>query len=370
MIPTFDPTRDYELRRAEYLDAFDRVLRSGTLVLGRETEAFECEFAEYVRARFAVGVNSGTDALILALSALGLDIGDEVLVPALTAPATAAAVRAVGAMPRFVDVCPQTLTMDPKCVESTITSRTQCILPVHLHGAPAAMGPLVDVAAKYGLTIIEDCAQGHGTTYDERHVGTFGRIGCFSFYPTKNLGAFGDGGMCVTNDRQLAERLRRLRCYGLDERRVAQIDGRNSRLDELQAAILRLKLGRLDAAVDRRREIARRYRESLTGTGLQLPDDVPGHAYHQFVVRTPDRPTLLREFQDRHVQYGLHYATPLHCMPAYEILCHYRGDFPVAELACDQIVSLPCFPELSEKEVEGVVSVLLGHLDSSRALRT
>lgn len=368
MIPTFDPTRDYQLHREEYLDAFDRVLLSGSLVLGPETEAFEREFAEYVGARYAVGVNSGTDALILAFSALGIDIGDEVLLPALTAPATAAAVRAVGAMPRFVDVCPKTLTMDPHCVERSITSRTQCLVPVHLHGVPTAMQQLADIAAKYGLTIIEDCAQGHGTTYENRHVGTFGLFGCFSFYPTKNLGAFGDGGMCVTNDPKLAPHLRRLRCYGLDERRVAQIDGRNSRLDELQAALLRLKLGRLDAAVRRRREIADRYRELLAGSGAQLPDDSPGHAYHQFVIRTTDRASLLRELRDRQVQYGLHYATPLHLMPAYEILCNCRGDFPVAELASEQVVSLPCFPELRDDEVEVVCSVVLRHLES-RAVR-
>lgn len=369
MVPAFDPTREYALHREEYLEAFDRVLSSGSLVLGPETESFEHEFAEYVGARLAVGVNSGTDALILALLALGIDVGDEVIIPALTAPATAAAVRSVGAMPRFVDVSPQTLTMDPSSVERQITINTRCLIPVHLHGCPAAMDSLTDIAARHGLALIEDCAQAHGTTFDGRHVGTFGSIGCFSFYPTKNLGAFGDGGMCVTNDQQIAQRLRRLRCYGLDQRRIAQIDGRNSRLDELQAALLRLKLSRLDDAIGRRREIAARYRRSLVELPITLPGVDAGHAYHQFVVRAENRGALLRELQERRVQYGLHYMTPLHLMPAYEILCHLRGDLPIAEEAAEQVVSLPCFPELRDDEIDVVADALRDHLTMHKAAR-
>jgi aminotransferase EvaB len=365
MIPAFDPTRDYRQHRDAYLQAVDRVLSSGRLVLGPETEAFEVEFADYVGTACGVGVNSGTDAIVLALMALDIGLGDEVLVPALTAPATAAAVRAVGAVPRFVDVCPHTLNIDPRQVEQTITSRTRCIIPVHLYGCPAPMARLSTIAEKHRLALVEDCAQAHGTLYEGRHVGTFGTVGCFSFYPTKNLGGFGDGGMCVTQDREIADRLRSLRFYGLDAARDAQTDGRNSRLDELQAALLRVKLRSLDLALRRRREIASRYRLGLAGADLRLPADVAGHSYHQFVVRTADRAAAIDTLTRSGIGYGIHYAQPLHLMPAYGPWGHQEGDLPQAEAAAREVLSLPIFPELRNDEADRVCQTLSRRLQAT-----
>ena len=359
MIPAFDSTRDYHAHRDEYLAAVERVLTSNRLILGPETEAFEHEFATYVGAEHAVGVNSGTDALALALTALGIGLGDEVIVPALTAPATAAAVRMVGAVPRFVDVLPDSLTIDPQSAERAVTRRTRCLMPVHLYGAPAPLAPLVELAERRGLALIEDCAQAHGTKYQGRSVGTFGRIGCYSFYPTKNLGAAGDGGLCVTNDPYLASRLRRLRFYGLDVDRVMQEDGRNSRLDELQAALLRVKLRHLDDGNLRRRAIASRYRRQLAEAELRVPYDPPGHVYHQFVIRTADRPALLAELVRQQIGFGIHYARPLHLMPAFEFLGYRSGDLPVAERACDEVTSLPMFPELEDREIDRVCTAVI-----------
>jgi len=359
MIAAFDATRDYRLHREAYLDAVDRVLSAGRLVLGPETEAFEADFSDYVGARFGIGVNSGTDALSLALMALGIGLGDEVIVPALTAPATASAIRAVGAVPRFVDVLPDTLTLDHRGLKRTLSRRTRCVMPVHLFGCPVPMDDITTFAEQNRLQIVEDCGQGHGTISGSRHVGTFGRIGCFSFYPTKNLGACGDGGMCVTDDPQLDALLRRLRCYGFDAERTVRVDGRNSRLDELQAALLRVKLAVLPEKLARRRAIAAIYRRRLAEADAGLPCPVTGHAYHQFVVRVPDRNVLLEGLMRHRIGFGVHYPTPLHLMPAYRFLGHMTGDFPVAEEVSEQVVSLPMYPELTDQEVERVCDVVL-----------
>lgn len=359
MIAAFDATREYRRNREAYLAAVDRVLASGRLILGPETEAFENEFSEYVGARFGVGMNSGTDALSLALTALGIGLGDEVIVPALTAPATVAAVRTVGAVPRFIDVLPETLTLDPGGLPRALTRRTRCIMPVHLFGCPVPMDEIREFAERHRLEIIEDCGQGHGTIADRRHVGTFGRIGCFSFYPTKNLGACGDGGICVTDDPHLESTLRRLRSYGFDAERTVQIDGRNSRLDELQAALLRVKLSMLNQKLSRRRDIAAVYRQRLDEADAVLPVNVPGHAYHQFVIRVPDRSHLLQGLVRNRIGFGVHYPTPIHLMPAYRFLGHMTGDFPVAEEVSEQVVSLPMYPELTDQEVERVCDVVL-----------
>lgn len=359
MIAAFDATRDYRLHRDAYLDAVDRVLTSGRLILGPETTAFEHEFSDFVGARFGVGVNSGTDALSLALMALGIGLGDEVIIPALTAPATAAAIRAVGAVPRFVDILPDTLLLDPRGLKRAMSRRTRCIMPVHLFGCPVPMDEIISFADLHRLDIVEDCGQGHGTISDSRHVGTFGKIGCFSFYPTKNLGAYGDGGMCVTDDSALDAALRRLRSYGFDAERTVQIDGRNSRLDELQAALLRVKLAVLPAKLARRREIAAIYRRRLKEADAVLTGLTPGHAYHQFVVRVPDRSALLEGLMRYCIGFGVHYPTPLHLMPAYDFLGHMTGDFPVAEEVSEQVVSLPMYPELTDQEVERVCDAVM-----------
>lgn len=357
-IPAFDPRRDYAASREEYLAVIDRVLSFGRLILGPETDAFEREFAHYVGAASGVGVNSGTDALTLALMALGIEPGDDVLIPALTAPATAAAVRAVGASPRLVDISSDTLTMDPDRARRAVTHATRAMIVVHLHGCPAPMAELAELADKRGLALIEDCAQAHGTHYRGRHVGTLGAVGCFSFYPTKNLGALGDAGMCVTRVAMLESRLRRLRSYGLDANGVAQMDGRNSRLDELQAALLRVKLRRLDEALERRREIAAIYRRELADADLELPPETEGHSYHQFVVRTPQRPKLMEDLSRRGISFGLHYGTPLHAMPPYRWFGYQDGDLPAAEAAAASVLSLPIFPELEDDEIQRVCSAV------------
>jgi dTDP-4-amino-4,6-dideoxygalactose transaminase len=304
-------------------------------------------------------VNSGTDALSLSLMALGIGLGDEVIVPALTAPATVAAIRAVGAVPRFIDVLPDAMTLDPGGLHRVLSRRSRCIMPVHLFGCPVAMSEITEFAERHRLAIVEDCGQGHGTISEGRHVGTFGRIGCFSFYPTKNLGACGDGGICVTEDPQLDSTLRRLRSYGFDAERTVQIDGRNSRLDELQAALLRVKLTTLNQKLARRRAIAAGYRRRLAEADAVLPCNVPGHAYHQFVIRVPDRSVLLQGLVRHRIGFGVHYPTPIHLMPAYRFLGHMTGDFPVAEEVSEQVVSLPMYPELTDQEVYRVCDVVL-----------
>jgi dTDP-4-amino-4,6-dideoxygalactose transaminase len=358
MIKAFDYLRDFEAHQDEYLGAMLRVIRSGQLILGPELRAFESEFAAYVGADHAIGVASGTDALELALLVVGVSSGDEVITVANSAVPTAAAIREVGAIPRFVDIDPLTLNIDPEAVARAITSRTRAIVPVHMHGAPIDMGPLLEIARAHHLRVIEDCAHAHGAWRSGRHVGLDGDIGCFSFYPTKNLGAYGDGGMCVTNEPHLAERLRSLRMYGFGPGRIAMTDGRNSRLDELQAAVLRVKLRYLPEALAARRRIAARYRAGLANAELTLPLAELGvaPAYHQFVIRTPQRGLLTAALDARDIGWGIHYATPLHHMPAYREFHAGLPPLPHTESAAREILSLPIFPELRDDEVNNVVA--------------
>ncbi|HUQ71865.1 MAG TPA: DegT/DnrJ/EryC1/StrS family aminotransferase [Planctomycetaceae bacterium] len=360
MVKAFDYLRSYEQIEPEIRAAIDRVLRSGQLILGPEVAAFEREFAATVGAVEAVGVASGTDALELALLAVGVGRDDEVITVANTAVPTAAAIRAVGAVPRFVDVDPDTLLMSPSLVAAAITPRTRCLLPVHLHGLSAEMPALLDIARRHDLRVIEDCAHAHGASHKGRHVGTFGDVGCFSFYPTKNLGAYGDGGMCVTNNVRLAERLRSLRMYGFDANRIAQTDGRNSRLDEVQAAILRVKLTHLPAALAARQDIAGAYRRGLSGLPCRLPaaHDDAVHACHQFVIRCPNRGGVMAACDARGVGYGIHYETPLHHMPAYRGAHEGRPPLPVTDAAATEILSLPIYPELRADEIEQVIAAV------------
>lgn len=362
MIPAFDYLRDFERHRDEYLAACERVFTSGRLILGPETAAFEQEFAAYVGSDYAVAVNSGTDALSLALVAAGIRRGDEVLVPALTAPATAVAVCQAGAMPRFVDVRNDTLTIDAELAEAAIGPRTRAVVPVHLYGHPACDDGLIELARRRGLVIIEDCAQAHGAAAAGRHVGTQGRIGCFSFYPTKNLGAFGDAGICVTDDLNVARRLRRLRHYGLDPDGTAvDAGGRNSRMDELQAALLRARLTRLDEAVARKVRLAEQYRRGLADIDVALPAECPGHAWHQFVIRSPRRRELCELLTRHGVGWGIHYPRPLHRMPAFGLRSPVDRELPTAERASREVLSLPMFAELELSEVELICSLLVEH---------
>lgn len=361
MIQTFDCRSEYLKCKTEIDVAIQRVLNSGQLILGPEVEAFEAEFAAYVGASAAVGVGSGTDALILALRALEVGAGDEVITVANTAVPTISAIRAVGAIPRFVDVCPETLLIDPDQVSAAIGPCTRCILPVHLYGLPADMSSILGVARQRGIPIVADCAQAHGARIAGRHVGTFADIGCFSFYPTKNLGAFGDGGICTTNNAGLAARIRSLRCFGFEDDRIAHRDGICSRLDELQAAILRVRLRRLDAILETRRRLAAMYSSLLQGSRYVLPPDIDDaqHAFHQYVIRSPRRELLTRKLQQAGIGYGIHYPVPIHRMPAYEWLDCRSGELPVTERAATEILSLPLHSGLEDGDIRQVAEVLL-----------
>lgn len=360
-IPFFDYRPEYRRLKGEFDAAIARVLASGRLILGPEVRAFEDEFAQFVGVSHGIGVNSGTDALALALRSLDIGHGDEVITVANAGAPPVAAIRSVGAVPRFTDVLDGTWVMDPGGLDTLLTDRTRCILPVHLYGRPAPLGAILAFAERHGLAVVEDCAQAHGARYDERHVGTFGRIGCFSFYPTKNLGAFGDGGICLTDDPATADRLRALRMYGFGQDRHAHVEGVNTRLDEVQAAILRVKLAHFDESQKRRHEIAARYRQGLASTGLGLPPDCPEgqtHGYHLFVLSTTSREDTARRLEAARIGYGIHYENPVHRMEAYSFLGLPGGSLPVTETACASVLSLPLFPDLSAADVDSVIDCL------------
>lgn len=361
MIPAFDGRFDYLRMKDEICDAMRRVCESGQLILGPEVEAFEQEWANYVGTRHAVGVNSGTDAISIALRALGIGAGDKVLTVANTAVPTIAAIVAAGATPQFVDIEPNHLLMDLEQVEACLTPRTRCIISVDLYGYPVDINQLRELTRRRGIHLVADCAQAHGTRLDDRHAGSVADIGCFSFYPTKNLGAMGDAGACVTNDPELARRMRRIRCYGFEGNRIALMDGVCSRLDEMQAAILRVKLRYLDKFVQRRRDLAAIYSHWLEGTALSLPLESHGrrHAYHQYVIQTDGRDDLIAELERHKIGYGIHYPVPVHLMPAYECLGYHPGDLPVTERAAQRILSLPLHPGLTEEQVAYVARVVL-----------
>ena len=360
MIPAFDYRRELAWYRHEVDAAVARVLDSGSLILGPEVDAFEREFAAYLGTEHAVGVASGTDALILALRALDVGPGDEVVTPANTAVPTASAIRAVGAIPRFADVDPRSLLLTAETLRPAITPRTRAIIPVDLYGAPVDLGEILAVARGREVAVISDCAHAHGARWCGRPVGTMSDIGCFSFYPTKNLGACGDGGLCVTRRADLAARLRTLRNYGYDSQRIARCEGINSRLDELQAAILRVKLRHLDEGNARRRQLAERYRDGLTATPFRLQEVGPEqwHVYHQFVIRCPNRAAVIRRLEQHDIGYGIHYDPPLHRMPAFSRFHETSGLLPVVEEAAPRVLSLPIYPGLTFEEADRVLAVL------------
>lgn len=364
MIPAFDYLRGYRQIQHEVETAVRRVFSSGSLILGPEGEAFEREFAAYVGAREAVGVGSGTDAIVVALRALDIGPGDEVITVSHTAAATVGAVREVGAVPVLVDIDQRSLNIDPDGVEVRVGPRTRAILPVHLYGRPAAMQAIDSIAMRHGLAVVEDCAQAHGARIAGRHVGTFGVVSCFSFYPTKNLGAFGDAGACVTGDPKLAERMRQLRFHGFDERRSAQVEGINSRLDEIQAAVLRVKLRHLDEWLLARRRIADQYLETLRDSDLCLPEANSGtdHAWHLFVVRSGRRARLIDGLTQAGIGCGVHYPVPVHRMPAYRHLAGAAGSLPVTERAAEEVLSLPMYPGLTSEEIQAVCRAVLDAL--------
>jgi len=332
--------------------AIERVVASGWFILGPEVEAFETEFAAASGAAHAVGVANGTDAIALLLRAVGVKHGDEVIVPALTAGYTTLAVLLAGATPVFADVDPETLALDPASCEAAITARTVAIVPVHLYGQPADMPALQAIAARRSLTIVEDCCQAHLATYAGTPVGTFGAGGAFSFYPTKNLGALGDGGAVISNDSSLAARVRRLRNGGQINRYIHEDAGVNSRLDELQAAVLRTRLPLLPRWTARRRAVAANYRRLLTGSVRPLPHRDDGHVYHLFVVRSSERDALQAHLSASRIGTLIHYPVPMTHQPAFE--SWRRHECPRATCAAREILSLPLHQRLTDIDVERI----------------
>jgi dTDP-4-amino-4,6-dideoxygalactose transaminase len=369
MILCANPGAQYQAHKDEIDAAVARVLARGWYILGEETRAFENEFAAYLGVREAVGVGSGTDALQLALAACEIGAGDEVITVSHTAVATVAAIEMAGATPVLVDIEPDFFTIDPAKIEAAITTRTRAIIPVHIYGQPANLDPILDLAARHKLRVIEDCAQAHGAEYRGIRTGAHGDIACFSFYPTKNLGAIGDGGMVATNDVALAERARLLREYGWAERYVSHISGRNSRLDELQAAILRVKLRCLDEDNQKRAQIAQKYSEGLSDCGLILPTvrAQATHVFHLYVVRTPERHELQAFLNSRGVSTLIHYPVPVHLQPAYVHLGRGRDGLGETESAAREILSLPMYPELAAQDVEQVIDSIRSFVRSRMA---
>jgi dTDP-3-amino-3,4,6-trideoxy-alpha-D-glucose transaminase len=363
-IPVVDLYKQYLSIRSELDPVLARILERGNFILGEEVSAFESEFSRYCGVSHAVGVASGTEALQLALLACGVGVHDEVIVPAHTAVATIAAIEASGARPLLVDIDLATYTLDPLQIEKNITPLTRAIIPVHLYGCPVNMKPVLEIARKRNLFVVEDASQAHGAKYGGGKIGSWGDIAAFSFYPTKNLGAFGDGGGIITNSDSLAEKARLLRQYGWKEHYVSSVRGINSRLDELQAGILRVKLRYLDVWNERRRQLAGRFMELLADTELTLPV-IPKdseHVFHQFVIRSPKRDAL-REYLKQHGIYTLvHYPVPIHFQPAYSDLGYSAGSLPNTELASREVLSLPLYPELTEDRVDRICQRIMAFL--------
>ncbi len=357
-VPFVDLSANYRAIAAEIDEAMSQVLSHCDFVLGRAVSAFEKDFAAFVNTQHAIGVATGLDALRLSLMALGIGPGDEVVLPANTFIATALAVSEVGARPVLVDCDCDTFNLDPAQLDRATTSRTKALIAVHLTGQAADMDAILEVARRRGLPVIEDACQAHGATYKGRPCGSLGSLGCFSFYPGKNLGAYGDGGLITTNDAFLAEHLRCLRNYGQKVKYAHVLKGVNSRLDTLQAAVLGVKLKHLPAWNAARQQHAAKYRELLQGCGditFQTSSTYSSHVYHLFVIRTAHRDGLQAHLNARGVQTGVHYPSPIHLQQAYQDLGYRQGDFPRAERLAAEMLSLPMYPELEDKQIAHVI---------------
>jgi dTDP-4-amino-4,6-dideoxygalactose transaminase len=360
MIPMADLKAQYRAIRGEIDEAVGRVLENAHYILGPEVAAFETEFARYQQAEHAIGLNSGTSALHLALLAAGVGPGDEVITVPFSFIATAAAIVYTGARPVFVDIDPITFNMDPGHIEAAISPRTRAIMPVHLYGQAADLDPILEIARRRGLAVIEDAAQAHGAEYRGRRVGAIGDIGCFSFYPAKNLGACGEGGAVVTDNPEYARAIRLLRDWGSEKKYVHSMHGYNYRLEGLQAAILRVKLRHLDAWTEARARNASLYSTLLADSGAVLPrcsGDVR-HVWHCYTIRVSARDHVQQELLRLGVQTGVHYPIPIHLQPAYANLGYRRGDFPEAERAAEEVLALPIHAELSEAQVRDVAGAV------------
>jgi dTDP-4-amino-4,6-dideoxygalactose transaminase len=359
-VPFVDLQAQYKSIKADVDAAIARVIESASFILGREVEAFEAAFAEYTGARFCVGVNSGTAAIQLAVTACGLGAGDEVIVPANTFFASAEGISTANATPVFVDADPVSYNIDVSKIEAAITERTRAIMPVHLYGQSADLDPIFEIARRHNLIVIEDAAQAHGSRYKDRRVGALGRAGCFSFYPGKNLGAYGEGGAVVTDDEEIAQRVRLLRDHGSRRKYHHEIVGYNFRLEGIQGAVLNVKLGHLDKWNALRREHAARYTELLSESNLTLPREMSyaEHVYHLYVVQTEGRDALQETLNSAGVQTGIHYPIPIHLQPAYSSLGYKASDFPEAERQASRLLSLPMFPELTESQIMHVAETI------------
>jgi dTDP-4-amino-4,6-dideoxygalactose transaminase len=365
-VPVLDLKAQYQSIKDEIDEAVLGVMDSGYFVLGPNVKALEAEVAEYVGCQYGVGVASGTDALRLSLEALDIGPGDEVITTPFTFVATANTISHAGARPVFVDIDPRTYNIVPAQIEAAITKRTKAIVPVHLYGQPAEMDAIMDIARRHNLYVIEDCAQAIGAEDDGRRVGTFGDLACFSFYPTKNLGAFGDAGMVTTNDPDLAERVTVLRQQGSRTRYYHDVLGFNSRLDEMQAALLRVKLRYLDDWQARRRQIAAHYDQLLGNLGVETPFVRPGvtHVYHQYTIRVARRDDLHEFLREHGVGSMIYYPLPLHLQEMYRDLGYAEGSLPVSEQAGCEVLSLPVYPELVEEQIQAVAEAIGTFLSS------
>jgi dTDP-4-amino-4,6-dideoxygalactose transaminase len=352
MIPFVDLKAQYASIKGEVNAAIQGVLESCQFTLGTEVVAFEEEFAGYCQAQHGVALNTGTSALHLALLAAGVGPGDEVITVPFTFVATVAAIHYTGARPVFVDIDPVTFTMDPAQIESAITSRTKAILPVHLYGQPADMDPILAIARKHGLIVIEDAAQAHGAEYKGRRAGSLGAMACFSFYPGKNLGAYGEGGMVTTDNAEYARTIRMLRDWGAERKYEHVLKGYNFRMEGIQGAVLRVKLKHLEAWTEARRAAAARYDQGLKDADIAAPRAMPyaRHVYHIYAIRTAFRQEWQKALQEQGIQTGIHYPIPVHMLPAYSDLGYRVGQFPHAERAASEVMSLPMFPELTSDQ--------------------
>jgi dTDP-4-amino-4,6-dideoxygalactose transaminase len=358
-VPFLNLAAQYQALKDDLRPAVEAVLAGGHYILGPNVTAFEKEFADYCGTRFAIGVNSGSDALVLALRALDIGEADEVITTPFTYIAPAEAVHAVGAKIIFADIDRHTFNIDAGDIARRITSRTKAIIPVYLFGLLHDPQPVLQLAAPRGIQVIEDCAQSVGATRAAKKAGAFGRLGCFSFYPTKNLGAAGDGGMVVTDDEGLARKLKMLRVHGIERRYFHELHGQNSRLDEVQAAILRVKLQRLNAWNERRRNIAGRYSKGLAGLPLTLPGPIDAsHVFHVYAVLAEQRDALQKFLAERGVPTIIYYPQPLHLQKLYAEIGWRAGDFPVAEEIAQKILPLPMYPELTDEQVDYVIATV------------
>jgi dTDP-4-amino-4,6-dideoxygalactose transaminase len=360
-VPYLDLRAQYRPLRSEVLSAFEEICESTGFAQGRAASEFEAEFAAYCGVDHCVSLNSGTSALHLALRCLDVGPGDEVVTVSMSFIATAWAISYVGATPVFVDIDPVRRTLNPDKLEATITSRTKAIIPVHLYGMPAEMDRIMAIAERHGLPVIEDAAQAHGAKYRGKRVGQFGQIACFSFYPSKNLGAYGEGGALITNDASIAQRARSLRDHAQSQKYLHDEIGYNYRMDSFQGAVLAIKLKHLDEWNKARTECARQYAELLKASSYKLPAHLSDSecVWHCYVIETSERDRVRSALQDVGIQSAVHYPVPIHLQKAYAHLSYRRGDLPVTEALCEHCLSLPIYPELSKEKISRVASVLL-----------